>query len=218
MSSDAPQDSESEDAPAPEVKGIAQIEQTFLRLTFWQTILSLAGVFTGAVALYAALNESRAVRDQTAASVWPYVQIMIYDTDDGSTARFALSLENVGVGPARMRGVELLLGGDVVRTWDEATASLVDEEMLVGVDFGRTSVGTRVLSPGETVMAFQTTHRELSLAMQAAAYGGQVSLQYCYCSIFDECWLGRLSQEPGVDVSPESVEVCPNFGESKFLD
>ncbi|MEO1324887.1 MAG: hypothetical protein AAFV59_17995 [Pseudomonadota bacterium] len=80
MSSDAPQDSQSEDAPAPEVKGIAQIEQTFLRLTFWQTILSLAGVFTGAVALYAALNESRAVRDQTAASVWPYVQIMIYDT------------------------------------------------------------------------------------------------------------------------------------------
>jgi len=37
---------------------MAQIERTFLRLTFWQTILSLAGVFTGAVALYAALSQS----------------------------------------------------------------------------------------------------------------------------------------------------------------
>ncbi|AQA17321.1 hypothetical protein BST95_02850 [Halioglobus japonicus] len=50
---------------------IAQIERTFLRLTFWQTTLSLAGFFTGAAALHAALNESQAVRQQTAASVWP---------------------------------------------------------------------------------------------------------------------------------------------------
>ena len=62
---------------------IAGIERSFLRLTFWQTLLSLAGVFTGAVALYAALNESQAVRQQTAATVWPYVQYTINDFDDG---------------------------------------------------------------------------------------------------------------------------------------
>ena len=92
-----------EDAP-PTAGAIAGIERTFLRLTFWQTILSVAGVFTGAVALYAALNESQAVREQTAASVWPYVQLTIFDTSDGESASFALSLGNVGVGPARMKG------------------------------------------------------------------------------------------------------------------
>ncbi|MFK8043272.1 hypothetical protein, partial [Congregibacter sp.] len=46
--------------------GFASIERAFLRLTFWQTLLSLAGVFTGGVALYAALSESEAVRQQTA--------------------------------------------------------------------------------------------------------------------------------------------------------
>ncbi len=100
-----------EEESSPASGTIAGIERTFLRLTFWQTILSLAGVFTGAVALYAALNESQAVRQQTAASVWPYVQLMINDTDDGESAYFALSLDNVGVGPAKMRGVLLTLNG-----------------------------------------------------------------------------------------------------------
>lgn len=119
MSTDLPPERSEPAEPAKShiVSDIANIERAFLRLTFWQTVLSLAGVFTGVVALYAALNESRAVRDQTAASVWPYIQIIINDTDDGAQARFALSLENVGVGPALMRGVELRLGGEPVRSW-----------------------------------------------------------------------------------------------------
>ena len=216
MNNDSTQDSDTKhNSPQPDVMGIAHIERTFLRLTFWQTVLALAGVFTGVVALYAALNESKAVRDQTAASVWPYVQIIINDTDDGSAARFALSLENVGVGPARMRGVELLLDGKVVRTWDEATSHLLSETMRVGVDFGRSSVSRRVIGPGEAVVAFQTHHRELSLAMQKAMYGGNASFSYCYCSIFDQCWLGNLSQE---SIAPSVVEICPDFGETEFLD
>lgn len=56
--------------PSAAMSEIAGLEKKFLRLTFWQTILSVAGVFTGAVALYAALTESQAVRQQTAATVW----------------------------------------------------------------------------------------------------------------------------------------------------
>lgn len=215
-------DSENVDEPEgesrpPEPSGIASIERTFLRLTFWQTLLSLAGVFTGAVALYAALNESQAVRDQTAASVWPYVQVMLNDTDDGSNARFALSLENVGVGPAKMRGVELRLNGEIVRSWDEATSRLMDDTMRVGVDFGRSSVTRLVIAPGEEVVAFQTTHRGLSLAMQEAVYGGNTSFRYCYCSIFDQCWLGDLSPDSQT-TGPSPVAACPDFGETAFLD
>lgn len=219
MSSDLPPDgSEPTETPrAPAVSDIANIERTFLRLTFWQTILSLAGVFTGAVALYAALNESRAVRDQTAASVWPYIQIIVNDTDDGSNARFALSFENVGVGPALMRGVELRLAGEPVRSWDEVASRLVSQETRVGVDFGRSSVNSLVIGPGEEVVAFQTNHRELSLAMQQAVYGGRASLRYCFCSIFDQCWLGSLQQESGY-AKPNPMEICPDFGETAFLD
>ena len=45
-------------------------ERAFVRLTFWQTVLSLVGVFIAVIALYAALAESDAARKQIAAAVW----------------------------------------------------------------------------------------------------------------------------------------------------
>ncbi len=197
--------------------GLAHIERTFLRLTFWQTLLSLAGVFTGAVALYAALNESAAVREQTAASVWPYVQFIIDDRDDGSTASFALSLENVGVGPARMRGMRVTFEGDAVLSWDAVTERLIGEVARVGVDYGRSSVSHRVLAPGESVVAFQTNDRDLARAMQKAVYSGETEVRYCYCSIFEQCWLsgtGRPLEKEDV----EPVDACPEFGADGFKD
>lgn len=59
---------------------LAHTERLFLRLTFWQTLLSVLGVFIAVVALYAALSESAAVRQQTAAAVWPFVQLSIEDS------------------------------------------------------------------------------------------------------------------------------------------
>ena len=44
---------------------LAHTERIFLRLTLLQTVLSVAGVFIAVVALYAALTESSAVRQQT---------------------------------------------------------------------------------------------------------------------------------------------------------
>jgi len=69
--------SASEDPPP--VVELSRSERLFLRLSLWQTVLSLVGVFVAFVALYAALTESEAVRRQTAAGVWPYVQLTIND-------------------------------------------------------------------------------------------------------------------------------------------
>lgn len=198
--------------------GMANLERTFLRLTFWQTLLSLAGVFTGTVALYAALNESQAVRQQTAASVWPYVQMMTHDTDDGETARFSLIFENVGVGPARMQSMQLSLDGDATVTWDEVTARLLDSPAKVGVDFGRSSISRRVIAPGETITAFQTADRRLALRMQEAVSGGRARLLYCYCSIFDDCWQNQTWSDASQEDSNQPVDVCPDHGEAEFRD
>jgi hypothetical protein len=92
------------DVEPAESHSLARAERHIIRLTFWQTILSVVGVVIAVVALYAALTESAAVRQQTAAAVWPFVQLMIEDYDTGDAAGFSFALTNVGVGPARMRG------------------------------------------------------------------------------------------------------------------
>lgn len=215
-------DHSTEDKPpstdsAPDSGTIAGVEKAFLRLTFWQTLLSLAGVFTGAVALYAALNESQAVRLQTASSVWPYVQLMINDRDDGDSAYFALSLENVGVGPARMRRMRLTLHGEPMRNWQMLTAALLDAEAELGAEYGKNSVSLRVLAPGQSVAAFQTHDAGLALKMQEAVYSGAAQLSYCYCSIFDDCWLSD-SDRPEGEETIQPVTQCPDYGAAGFVD
>lgn len=196
---------------------LAGMEKKFLRLTFWQTVLSVAGVFTGAVALYVALTESQAVRQQTSAAVWPYVQLMMNDTSDGDSAFFSLSLSNVGVGPARMQGARLTLDGVAVREWQAITEKLLPEGATLGVDYGKSSAARRVLAPGETLVAFNTENTELALKLQESVYNGALAVSYCYCSIFDECW-NMPSSIADTEEPIQPVANCPDYGEEGFLD
>jgi hypothetical protein len=196
---------------------MANMEKKFLRLTFWQTVLSVAGVFTGAVALYAALTESQAVREQTAAAVWPYVQLMINDTYDGETASFSLTVENVGVGPARMQGATVMLGGSPVRDWQSLTDALVPEGVSLGVDYGKSNMTNRVIAPGDSIVAFETYQTDLALKIQNAVSTGSLTVSYCYCSIFDECWMKPESSTEG-DMQVQAVSACPISAGIRFVD
>ena len=133
-----------DDGESPAQAALAQTERRFLRLTFWQTVLSVIGVFIAVVALYAALDESAAVRRQTAAAVWPYVQFLIEDFDAGETARFSISMTNAGVGPAKIRSLKIVFDGEPVSDW----RGLMERVYETAVSpFNRNFLSNRVLSP-----------------------------------------------------------------------
>lgn len=185
-------------------------ERVFERLSLWQTILSVVGVFIAVVALYAALTESEAVRRQTSAAVWPFVQVSIADYDLGETAGFTLSLINAGVGPAKVRAVRIILDGEPMRDWATAVAHLggtLDDQVA------RSSVSGRVLSPDEKLDLISVTDPALARQFQAATANPENSISYCYCSIFDDCWLADSRMDA---LDPEPVEDCPDFGDATF--
>lgn len=185
-------------------------ERLFVRMTMWQTILSVVGIFIAVVALYAALKESAAVRQQTAAAVWPFVQMIIDDYDRGDTAGFTMSFVNVGVGPAKVRNVRLEIDGQPIRDWAQAVNLLGgDREANVRRNF----LGGRVLRPEERVDLISTSDPDLARRFQAAIATQGNYVSYCYCSIFDECWLADSRQDLQ---NPEPVEMCPDFGDESF--
>ena len=191
---------------------LAQTERIFLRLTFLQTVLSVAGIFIAVVALYAALTESAAVRQQTAAAVWPFVQFATEDSNSGKSAEFAMYFTNTGVGPARMRTMRLAIDGEPVRDWDQAV-TLFGGQLTDRVS--RNFVSNRILSPGEKVVAFSTTEPDLARRFRASVANPGSFIAFCYCSIFDECWLADSRKDIQ---NPEAVENCPDFGDSAFRD
>ncbi|XOV84161.1 MAG: hypothetical protein ACFHXK_03375 [bacterium] len=196
-----------------EPNALERAEKHIIRLTFWQTILSVVGVVIAVLALYAALTESAAVRQQTAAAVWPFVQLMIEDYDTGETAGFSFALTNVGVGPAKMRGLRLSIDGKVTRNWSELVASAGGD---TGAALNRNFISDRVLRPEETVVVISTTDTDLARQLAGAVSDKQRSvLTFCYCSIFDECWLADSREDLQ---APERVNACPDFADETYLN
>jgi hypothetical protein len=208
MPDEAPETPEAPAAAPPP----SRTEKLFVRVSVWQTVLSVAGVFIGVVALYAALTESEAARKQTAATVWPYLQLEISDYANETGAGFSIAFSNAGVGPARVRGMELSIAGRPVADWETAVARLVEEGSPA---FGRNFIIGRVLTPGESVTLVQTHDRRLVAAFREAVASRGTWVRLCYCSIFDDCWL-RDSRDEAAD--PEPVEACPDFGAAAFRD
>lgn len=190
--------------------GLSRTERIFVRLSFWQTVLSVVGVFIAVLALYAALTESAAVRQQTSAAVWPFVQISVADFDSGEDAGFTLSFTNSGVGPALVRSLRVVVDGEPMRDWAHVVGHLggtLDDQV------GRNSISHRVLSPAERVDLISVTDPALARRFQAVIGNPENSISYCYCSIFDDCWLADSRHQP---LTPKSVDACPDFGEATF--
>ena len=200
-------DGNDQPSSAPETSGT---ERAFVRLTFWQTVLSLVGVFIAIVALYAALTESEATRKQTSAAVWPFVQLTIHDHLSELGAEFRISLTNAGVGPARMRSMRVLLGGEPLHDWHEAMARMGEEGTH---RIGQSFAGRRVLIPGETIDMVWTADPVLVEKFLTAIAQPGTSIVYCYCSIFDECWL--IDSDKDLQ-TPDPVGQCPDFGDDAF--
>lgn len=188
---------------ADAMAALARTEQRMVRLTFWQTLLSVAGAVIAVLALFATLRESNEIRRQTAAAAWPYVQVQVDDFDRGDEASLSLSFTNTGVGPAKVRSLQMVVDGATVAGWSALLARL---EQPADSPYGREFISRRVLAPGESVTVFTTRHPPLVRAIQAAIRREGTVLGLCYCSIFDECWEARSDDVQG---DPQPVAACP---------
>lgn len=174
------------DAESSRTNSLLRAEHHIIRLTFWQTVLSVVGVVIAVLALYAALTESAAVRQQTAAAVWPFVQLIVENHDTSDSAGFSFAFTNAGVGPARMQDVRVSIDGKATRNWSELIAA-VDGD--TGAAINRNFISDRVLRPDEKVVVFGTTDPDLARKLIGAISKPKSTLTFCYCSIFDQCWL-----------------------------
>jgi len=194
----------------PGVLALSRAENHIVRLTFWQTILSVVGILVALLALYAALNESAAVRQQTAAAVWPFVQLTINDFDTGEAAGFSMGFTNAGVGPARVGDVMVSIDGRPAPNW-RAFVGLVDGDADAMVR--RTFISDRVLRPDETVEMIATMDVPLARRLITAIREPGNYITFCYCSIFDDCWLADSRKDLQ---APEPVEMCPDYGDAAY--
>ncbi|MEM9169744.1 MAG: hypothetical protein AAGC56_08825 [Pseudomonadota bacterium] len=201
---------------------MTRAERIFVRISILQTVLAVAGMFTGAVALWAALNESDAVRKQQQAAVWPRIDIAVTNNSVDAYPYTSVSASNNGIGPARVQYIAAYVDAAVQNDWWRVM------EATAGVDGGAVMLSNadlngRVLAAGETRELVRVDSRampeeaaisssELRGLFSAAVDEGRVKLAVCYCSVFDDCWLAETDS----GVEPVMVDACPAKGDENF--
>jgi hypothetical protein len=211
---------------------LSPAERIFVRISLLQTVLAVIGIFTGAVALYAALNEADAVRKQLDASVWPNIEPGTDRWSKEAVARrsefagvegpmFRFTVLNSGIGPAKIQSVRIRVDGVAHRNWNSLLTALTGEEPgEEGFEFGTSTIGGRVIPAGNQVnpLTLIGERAEKVIAALPGREGTQrVTLEICYCSVYDRCWV--TEDDPSTaDSEPAPVKKCPDYGDEAFLE
>jgi hypothetical protein len=142
--------------------------------------------------------------------VWPYIQV--FPARSSSPPFFAIQMVNAGVGPAVIRYFAVQVDGKPVRSWREFLAAISQDEAVRRAPFDEGVIAGSgwVMAPQVPLNAFATATPAPVNALVAPEWN-RIQISFCYCSIFDDCWLSDWQVAlRGED--PEPVGICPTEG------
>jgi hypothetical protein len=161
-----------------------RIEQTTER------ILSGAAIIIAIIAAVTAIYQTRILRDQARASVWPYL-MQYYSTKDGYTR----IVENAGLGPAVIRSFEVLVDSQPTKSWPEVIQKLgFDQNQKMHLWTSYIGAGT-VIPVGAKIETVRDPNPADNDTLRTLM-GYHVEVRLCFCSIYGDCWQLRGGSEP----------------------
>ena len=160
------------------------------------TLSNLGSALALAVSVFAlALGayQTRLMQSQARASVWPYLSIGYSYTSHVDRDAFIWTVNNNGVGPAKVESVTLTLDDKPMRRWEEVLTAL---GVTTTPSTAMSSIGGEVIPPNtnrETTIAPIKVHeREAARLFKAAEK--RFHMNVCYCSVYDDCWIAHWQQ------------------------
>ena len=169
-------------------------------------LVSLLAIVLSVCALLVSVFEVSAIRDEVRFQVWPFVSVGTGYSSDG----YRIGIQNKGVGPAKIRRIEFFWDGEPIASeqrsdvFNELVRRAVGDEAAFDYSVYRMSDPEGgVMSADEATNLFSVEWTETSRKL-ADAWGENLFVTVCYCSVYDDCWLAELNGgEPG------RVSACP---------
>jgi len=149
-------------------------------------IMSASATIIAIIALVTSLYQAKLSRDQAKASVWPYL-IQGNSGNDG----YSRIVQNVGLGPALIRGFEVRVDGQPVHNWREVTDKLGIHPTWRGSR--STTFRAGLVAPTGSLIEL------LNLPDSADAHlfrgvADHLQTWVCFCSLYGDCWENRSDQ------------------------
>jgi len=173
--------------------------------------LALSAVFISAVSLGVAIDHGRTERQLVAANSWPFLRNMLDNGYDAGKS-VVMGMSNGGVGPAKVQSLEVFYDGraassnlDVLRKCCGLPPGASAGSKWLPKGFSYSIADNQVLRPGEENPVMQVWRKSSpEMASRFADALLKLSFRVCYCSVFDECFIGNLK-----DTRQQRVKACP---------
>lgn len=180
-----------------------------------ESALAIGAVIIAAVSLWVAYDTERTNRELVAserqlvaANSWPFVQVAENDQAPNGGPGISLIMFNGGIGPAKVETFELFWKGQPQRSPFELMRACCGS---APPDFGMGAPSGLVLRPGQTLsfLYFNRTQENGPVLDALRAGLSNISIRYCYCSAFDECWVSINHFGEARDMHPPRAPMCP---------
>lgn len=155
---------------------------------FLALVVSLGALSVSIVEANIMRAQQKIMQSQQKAAVYPHLSQHVNLGSPGSNP-YSYTIENKGIGPAKIRTTEFRLNGEGVANYREIQAELnklFPPEAGLFISFF--DPASYFISPKETITILKLTvlHPE---AIQDAIPIIDFVADFCYCSIFEDCWL-----------------------------
>lgn len=167
----------------------------------FETVGSISAIVVGVAALFVSWDQSRVMREEVRASVWPALQVDGFVSSDQNALNVGVRIHNAGVGPALLERITVLHQGRLVEDF-EMLESLMPET----VDRSRQTVAGRIIAAGAIVEPFSFRWADEAAADAVELMEDltrQWSIEVCYCSTLGDCWTTNAGRE-----APSEVKSC----------
>lgn len=183
-----------------------------------ESALAIGAVIIAAVSLWVAYDTERTNRELVAseqqlvaANSWPFVQVGENDQAPNGGPGITLVMYNGGIGPAKVETFELFWKDKPQRNPFELLHACCASALS---DIGVSSTSGMVLRAGQmaSFLYFNRTQETAPVIDALRAGMNNISVRYCYCSAFDECWVAIDHFGKARDLHPPRVPMCPRPG------
>jgi hypothetical protein len=183
-----------------------------------ELVIAVTALVTSISSIAIAVHHGHIMEKLVEANSLPFMQGGFSDTTLEGAQVISLDLVNPGVGPAHEKSLRVKVDNRYVRSVSELLiASLGPQEAAEAqepLDFNWTGMRTRFIGAGKSQFVFRTAKTEANAKYwdRLAAAQPRWSVDYCYCSVFEECW--RVKDKWS---EPEHVKECKRDEATEFL-
>jgi hypothetical protein len=186
-----------------------------------ELVIAVTALVTSVSSIAIALHHGKVMEKLVEANSIPYMQGGFSDATLEGDEVISLDLLNRGVGPAHEKSLRVKVGDRYVKSVPElVAASLGTRDPAEAHDaekalrFTWNAVPTRFIPGGQSQFIFRTakTPENAPIWDRLDAAQSKWTVEFCYCSVFDECWEVR-----GKWQEPQPVKQCVRDETKEFV-